>query len=198
MTFEEIEKLAGIVQSAVTTLALVIGAGWAIRKYIIRREEVWNLKLRYEYEVRPFTERYDLLLLYLHAENIGNIVIRIGKKGCVVTVREIPRSADRPHMLRPDQERPPLLEEEIINSRGTAKYIRYEIEPGASYKHTIPLVLPRGILLEVRAVFWWKNDEEATSARAIIDLAPNVPRREPGAVKRYFAWLLGGSSSSGL
>lgn len=64
---------------------------------------MWNLKLRFEYEVRPLTDRYDLLLQYLHAENIGNIMIRIGGKGCVVTVREVPRRAARPHMLRPDQ-----------------------------------------------------------------------------------------------
>jgi hypothetical protein len=173
LTLESIEKLAGIAESAITVIAILVGGIWALRKYVVTREGVWNLRMNIDYEVLPYSDSSELLLLYVIPENIGKVVVIPGRKGCVVYVRLVPKITDRkvPFLIQPEDMGAPVLKEEIMWSRGSAGDVpKYEIEPGLSYRHTVPLVVPRGALIEVRAMFW-RDEEDATSARRIIDLS---------------------------
>ena len=172
LTLRELLIVVQIIQATVTSLAVIIGGIWALRKYWRGREGKWNLRVGIDHSVLPYSAEHKLLVLNVLLENIGKIVITPGKKGCEVTVRLLPKVVDRVFLMRADQSVPPLLKEEIIWTRTTARDVpAYEIEPGSSYRHTVPVVVPGGALVEVRAMFWWKDDRDAISARSLIDLA---------------------------
>lgn len=179
-TWENWEKFSGTLSHLATTLAIIVGSVWALRKYLRGREGVWNLKLSIEHEVVPFTIKNNLLILDIVLENIGKVMIRPGSKGCPVTIRYFPRvDPETPHVLRWENGVDLLVEEDIIGNRPSAKDVPYELEPGAAYKHTLPVVLPKGDLLMVRVTFWWEDNKDAINKSAVIDLGAARPPARP-------------------
>lgn len=67
-----------------------------------------------------------------------------------------------------------LISEDVIGNRPSAREVQYEIEPGCTYRHMLPVTMPIGLLLMVRATFWWEDNKETTNTRCIIDLGQQV------------------------
>jgi hypothetical protein len=170
-TLDGWDKLASIIQSLLTSTAVLVGGGWALRRYVIGREGTWNLRLSIEHMPLRSLGDHELVLLIVVFENIGKVVIHTGQKGCKVVIRNLPTVPSGAGVLRADQKAPPILEAEIIRSRASAQDVdRWELEPGCSFRHSVPVVLPREALVEVRAIFYWKDDVDSATARRIIDL----------------------------
>lgn len=181
MDLQDLASLTGVVQDVVATLAILTAGVWALWRFVLTREGVWNLELSMEHEVFPYSDDAVLLVVSVIPKNIGKVVIHAGSKGLVVYLRRAPADVEPVAMLTPESFGEPILTEEILHSRGSRQLVKeYELEPGCSFRHTVPIVVPKSGLFEVRAVFWWRDDVDSASVRRLIRLgeasSPGVPR----------------------
>lgn len=166
-SLDELVRIAALTQSTLTSFALVVGGAWALRKYLASREGTWNLRLELEHEGIPYGESCRLLLIDVVLSNIGKRVISPGSKGCSVEVRLLQQDLEAPSVLRLDSHSVPLLEENVILNRGSAEQIKYELEPGSTFRHTAAFVVPCKVVVEARSTFWWKDNSDSISQRRV-------------------------------
>lgn len=154
-----------------TTLALLIGGGWAVYKFRVLRMTVWNLQVRVDANALPYRDELKLVCFTVFLTNIGKVKVLPGSKGCTITIREVPPALLVHEELKWEDCRPLISATDIIARRFENPAVPgYEIEPGTEYQEIASFILaPRGIVM-VETRFWWKDDRDTITNYRFVDL----------------------------
>lgn len=60
------------VQSAGTGLAVIVGGGWALLHFSLKREQYPKAKLKHRFILSPYDEESRVLRIELELENVGD------------------------------------------------------------------------------------------------------------------------------
>ena len=165
MNLDILEKIASAASDVVTMLALVIGGGWAFFRYVLKRENAWNLVIEANPTFHPYRSGQILLSVEIVLKNIGQVRIKPSGVGCRLSIRLLPQDqsvGQTPHwkdstslltdydVLRSAN---PRLDNLPINEN-------YWIEPNAHYTETVNVIVPKAATIMVEVVFGSGSGEE--------------------------------------
>lgn len=156
MSLQEMVEYVDIASKILTSAAIVIGGIWALRRFHITREGIWNLQLDVSSTDAPYAPNLRLLLIEARMKNIGKVKVTREKKekGCTVEIVKFDRALPSGQIFNWTAGTSLLEETDILK-----QFPQYEIEPGAEYRERLGLVVPEDSLLMIRTVFASKGDE---------------------------------------
>ena len=145
MILKDAAAYVDLANKALTSLAILIAAGWALWRFVLHREAVWNLLLQVSAKVVAYNKRRSLLLLKVTLKNIGRVKIMPGAKGCCVSVSQLPKNCATGSVIQRSAMRCILSDVDVLRHyRRNGGYPRYVIEPSCEYHEYETLVVVPG------------------------------------------------------
>jgi hypothetical protein len=168
---EQITEYVGLVNKAVTTFAIVAAGAWAYWRYVLHRENIWNLEMTVQAEHLPYTVDSALLIIKLSLKNVGKVKIMPGPSGCRVSTRKVPQGIKPGQLVTWEKSEPVIEEIDVLRHYRIGEgYPDYEIEPGCEYHEGESLVVDKGSVYLVKAEFWWKKDADSIEEYAVVEI----------------------------
>jgi hypothetical protein len=192
MTLETTKDAVDIVQSVAATLAIVVGAYWALRRFGLERPLMRRADVSQQIQVIDLPPACRLLHVTLQVKNVGTIVLRPSKADCLVQRISPMDAAVQDQVNRYIRE--PESDRGAYRGDGNQLYyadggeIRWpalerrqfadvaeggEVDAGETERWDLDFVLPRGIgvvgvftevSLDEKHELWW-------SAYSLLDMA---------------------------
>ena len=136
-------------------LAILVGGAWAYWIFVIRRQGVWNLRVSLDTDIVPYTSSKRILSIYVVLKNVGNVKVTPSPKGCRVSVYVLPKTYKGGELISFENHTALVKELDILRRyKEKGAYWGYEIEPNCEYKEAEFLVVSKGDVLAIEAVFY--------------------------------------------
>jgi hypothetical protein len=149
MSIERVAQYVDIGSKVITSIAILLGGGWAFWTFVITRAGMWNLQL----DITSTDVPYDacrLLTITVKLRNIGKVMIEPAQeRGCTIEIRRLERSLALGEAFKWESAVAVLEETDIISHYEG----NYYIEPGAEYREYLSCPVPEGSLLMTKTVF---------------------------------------------
>jgi hypothetical protein len=138
------------VQAAVTTLAVIIGGGWALLHFSLKREQYPKAKLKHRFTLSPYDDVSRVLRIELKLENVGDTLVEVraatNRLQQVYPRAQVAKGAfvAAPSKNSPEIPWPMLGEREYAYAKGD-----WEAEPKESDAMLFDYVIPTSVELVV-------------------------------------------------
>ena len=159
-------KYLDIVQKIVTIAAIITGGVWALFKFRLRREHVWNLEMTISSEQLHYSKNLCFLIVTVALKNVGSIKIVPGSKGLELTIKRLPTSIEKntsvdwwnieEELFGPKD----ILAKYKLDGKEDYKGEVYNLDPGCVYYENEGIILEKGYLYQFRLNFWWKENKD--------------------------------------
>jgi hypothetical protein len=160
VTLDDWDKVLSAIEHGATVLALVVGGWWALHRFVLNRENAWNLVVDVVPTFYPNGADTCLLCASISLRNVGKVMVSPLGDGCWFSLRSYSPGLQlgaTPHW----NEGHPIVEKLAVISRANPNHNdemdpvadNYNIEPGGEFVETVIVVVPRGILLMVEVGF---------------------------------------------
>lgn len=138
------KDLAELILSVVSVIAIFAGGIWGYYQFSVTDTTTSNIQLSVSTETFKYSNEYQLLVIHVKPKNIGKVLVKPGKDGLLVTVREIPGNQQLGAI---NLEKFPIFHKADLLKKFTEGY---ELEPGVEYDETETLVVPKGKLYSIK------------------------------------------------
>jgi hypothetical protein len=104
-----------ILGKLITTVAILVGGIWAYRNFVLERTDIPNAQVLVDSQVLPYSKDKVLLVVNVTLKNAGKRVVKVGEKGCTVSVMLIPQDEPLTKRLKFSEGQAVVKDENILD-----------------------------------------------------------------------------------
>jgi hypothetical protein len=160
-----------------TGIGLLAALTWALFKFVVSPgglvDEIGettysNLKLDLALETAAYRSDLRVVTFAVSLENVGNVPIRAGARGCRMSVRQVPDNLPEGALVIPDAGEP-LVDDFDLLSRYDSNS-PYVIGPGVTYRESASVVSRAKRVVEASVTFCFADDEDGQTEHRLFRL----------------------------
>jgi hypothetical protein len=188
IAWELIKLRVDVVYTVLASIAILIGAIWAIYTFVAQREAVWNLEMTLATETLTYIRNLRLLILRVGLANKGKRKIIAGKNGLVLNIMRLPTTFRELELL-------PRIGANVAGATTVVKDFNmlghyteyYQLEPGAKYVETEAVISSEGECFLIRLEFFGDDDSDVITSYYFVAASASspYPRQLTGTVRKH-------------
>lgn len=176
---ERIKSYVELAYHILACFAIIIGALWALRAYIVQHEYLWNIDMTLSSESYQYPSQHRMVVLRVDLENRGKQPVRAGKSGLILTVVRVARDVPPDQVVRRTRTHFAAGQKTIVRELNMLRHYEenwdparasaapYELEPGSKRQETEAVLVTERDLLLVEVHFFGIDGDSISQYRYI-------------------------------
>jgi len=168
-----------VVQSVVTTCALLVGGLWAYSTFLRQREGVPNVTVSLTSTVLPYDKTHKFVVSEIALTNTGKVKVEPGTDGIIIGYRRVPPDLKTGTLVTWKEGTPIPNQFHAMEANILRVYdprLRYELEPGGTYHERESVVLEVDQLIMIKVSFSLPDGDAVTEYNIVSTKADSLPK----------------------